>query len=136
MLSVLWTFGCQEPAEGMTTEDADTSDTESDAQSCGERFAEARCVGGGLPRFEVGDVELPDANAPNVTEVEGGILVEGMVGDVEVIYADESCVVACEWMLPQTTFCHAVDDQGQLGCTFGTDMLSLEACQDFVEGCG
>ncbi len=47
-----------------------------------------------------------------------------MIGEIEVLYADDSCVVACEWRLPQTSFCQAVDDEGRIVCTYATDTIT------------
>ena len=119
--------------DGVSETDTDAA---SDGSSCVDLFAEAQCLGGGLKRLVVGDVDVPDADPPTVTELDGGVLVEGMIGDIEVLYADDSCVVACEWRLPQTSFCQAVDDEGRIVCTYATGTITVEGCQDFLDACG
>lgn len=135
-------LGCGEPDEEMMSPEAE-ADTEMDgegldASSCAELFNEAQCLGGAAPRVEVGDVEVPEGvTEPTVVaEFDGGRLVEGMPGDVQVIHADDGCLVSCVWMQPQTRFCEAVNEDGEKTCVFGTNQeLSLDDCMQFVEAC-
>ena len=86
----------------------------------------------------MGDVRAPSGiTEPQVVaEFEGGRLVEGMPGDVQVIYADDTCLVTCVWMLPQTTFCEGVDDEGEKTCVFGGSVdVTVDECMEFAAGC-
>ena len=93
---------------------------------------------GGAPSVDVVDVEVPSGlNEPEVVaEFEGGRIVEGMPGDVQVIYAEDRCLVTCVWVLPQTTFCEGVDEDGVITCAYGGSEVTLEECMEFVASCG
>ena len=87
-------------AEGDTDTDTEMGGEGLDAAACADLFADAQCLGGAYPRFEVGDVEVPAGiTEPTVVaEFDGGRLVEEMPGDVQVIHADDSCVA------PESTY--------------------------------
>jgi hypothetical protein len=136
-------LACGQAADEMEVLAADTDeetnrDDETGSAACSDRFSEASCIGGGSPRFVVGDFDIPDGAPPViVAEFEGGRLVEGNLGDIEVIYSEGTCLVTCVWTLPQTRFCEGVGDEGETTCAFGTnDELSVEDCMDFTASCG
>ena len=133
-------LGCGAPTEEMMDADTEPAAMEGiDGEMCAEIFEEAQCVGGGLPRFVAGDVELPDdlSEPVVVEEFEGGRIVEGQVGDVEVIYADASCLVTCVWTLGQRNFCEGVNEDGEKTCAYGgPEPRILEECRDFTASCG